>query len=82
MKISILGTVPGDHNVFVSGNNIDAKREVIKLLESMGWLTKNIIDLGDISTARGTEMMLPIWLSLYSALGHSNFNFHIQQKNN
>ena len=72
--------VPGDHSVFVSGNNIDAKREVIKLLKSIGWKTKNIIDLGDISTARGMEMMLPIWLSLYSALGHANFNFHIQQK--
>lgn len=71
--------VPGDHSVFVSGNNIDAKREAIRLLESIGWQTKNIIDLGDISTARGTEMMLPIWLRLYNALGHANFNFHIQQ---
>lgn len=56
--------VPGDHNVFISGNDDEAKKEVESLLISIGWKKSNIIDLGDISTTRGTEMLLPIWLRL------------------
>jgi predicted dinucleotide-binding enzyme len=70
-------TVAGDHNVFVSGNDSDAKAEVKKLLNDFGWSDKNIIDLGDISTARGTEQLLPIWVRLMGTLRTSNFNFHI-----
>jgi predicted dinucleotide-binding enzyme len=69
--------VPGDHNVFLSGNDAAAKSEVQQLLESFGWLQANIIDVGDISTARGTEMLLPIWVRLYGAFQHGVFNFHI-----
>lgn len=69
--------VPGDHNVFVSGNDAGAKAEVKKLLNGFGWSDKNIIDLGDISTARGTEQLLPIWIRLMGTLGTVNFNFHI-----
>ena len=71
--------VNGDHSVFVSGNDEQAKGEVKELLESFGWQNQNIIDLGDITTARGTEMMLPVWLRLYGALGTPDFNFHIQK---
>jgi predicted dinucleotide-binding enzyme len=73
------GRIAGNHNVFVSGNDVHAKQVVSSLLESMGWKKEQIIDLGDISTARGTEMLLPIWLRLWNALGHAEFNFHIQQ---
>ena len=69
--------VPGDHNVFVSGNDAGAKAEVKKILNSFGWADKNIIDLGDISTARGTEQLLPVWIRLMGTLGTVNFNFHI-----
>ncbi|MDP3830137.1 MAG: NAD(P)-binding domain-containing protein, partial [Ignavibacteriaceae bacterium] len=55
----------GDHNVFVSGNDASAKEEVKEILKSFGWNDKNILDLGDITKARGTEMYLPIWLSIY-----------------
>jgi hypothetical protein len=66
----------GDHDVFVSGNDAQAKRRVADLLKRwFGWT--NVIDLGDISTARGTEMLLPIWLRLLSALGTPMFNFKI-----
>ena len=71
-------SIRGNHNAFMSGNDGDAKNLVADLLRSIGWKRENIIDLGDISTARGTEMLLPIWLRLYGALGHANFNFHIQ----
>jgi hypothetical protein len=37
----------------------------------------DVIDLGDLSTARGTEMLLPVWLRLMNALGTPAFNFKI-----
>ncbi|MGW9026143.1 NADPH-dependent F420 reductase [Streptomyces sp. NPDC055722] len=69
--------VAGEHDVFVSGNDTDAKKQVTDLLVSFGWPQASVIDLGDITTARGTEMLLPIWLRLWGALGHADFNFHI-----
>lgn len=65
----------GDHSVFVSGNDAEAKGEVTTLLKSLGH--QDVIDLGDITTARGAEMLLPIWLRLWGALGTANFNFKI-----
>ena len=68
-------SVPGDHDVFVSGNDADAKAKVADLLRSFGWRT--IIDLGDISSARGVEMVLPVWLRLMGTFKTPTFNFHI-----
>jgi predicted dinucleotide-binding enzyme len=65
----------GDHSVFVSGDDDDAKQTVVALLKSLGHT--DVIDLGDLSTARGTEMLLPIWLRLMGALGTGMFNFKI-----
>jgi predicted dinucleotide-binding enzyme len=65
----------GDFSTFVSGNDADAKSTVTALLESLGHT--DVIDLGDISTARGAEMILPIWLRLWGALGTPTFNFKI-----
>lgn len=66
----------GDHHVFVSGNDAEARKRVAQLLgEWFGW--RNIIDLGDITTARGTEMLLPIWVRLWTAIGTPMFNFKI-----
>ena len=69
------GLVPGDHDVFLSGNDASAKAAVAELLRSFGW--RIVIDLGDITTARGTEMVLPIWLRLMGTLKTPHFNFHI-----
>jgi predicted dinucleotide-binding enzyme len=66
----------GDHHLFVSGNDAAAKAEVTRLLNTwFGW--KNVIDLGDITTARGAEQLLPIWIRLMGALGTPAFNFKI-----
>ena len=65
----------GDHSVFVSGDDDDAKKTVIDLLQNIGHT--DVIDLGDLSTARGTEMLLPVWLRLMGALGTPYFNFKI-----
>jgi predicted dinucleotide-binding enzyme len=62
-------------SVFVSGDDAAAKATVVSLLESFGH--DDIIDLGGIETARGAEMLLPIWLRLMGVLGNSTFNFKI-----
>jgi len=67
----------GDHDVSVSGNDPGAKAEVTKLLKSFGW--GHVIDLGDITTARGVEMVLPIWVRLMGAMQTPMFNFKIAQ---
>jgi 8-hydroxy-5-deazaflavin:NADPH oxidoreductase len=64
-----------DHTVFVSGDDAEAKANVTELLRSFGWT--DIIDLGDITTARGTEMVLPIWVRLFGVLQKPTFNFKI-----
>lgn len=69
--------VPGEHSVFVSGNDETAKSQVVSLLNSFGWKNENIIDLGDITTARGTEMMLPVWVRLFGKLQTPLFNFNV-----
>jgi len=66
--------VPGEHTVFVCGEDADAKRQVAELLGNFGWPAERILDLGGIRAARGTEMYLPLWLSLWSALGTGYFN--------
>ena len=66
----------GDHSMFVCGNDADAKTKVKGWLgEWFGW--RDVIDLGDITTSRGTEMLLPIWVRLWGALGTPMFNFKI-----
>ena len=67
----------GDHNTFICGNDAGAKEQVKGILKSFGWLDKNILDLGDISKARGTEMYLPLWLSIYGATNNGAFNIKI-----
>ncbi|HET6953139.1 MAG TPA: NAD(P)-binding domain-containing protein [Acidimicrobiales bacterium] len=64
-----------ESSVFVSGDDAAAKATVTELLESFGHT--DVIDLGDISTARGTEMYLPIWLRLMGALGTAAFNVKV-----
>jgi hypothetical protein len=66
----------GDHDTFVSGNDAAAKAKVVALLkEGFGW--QRVVDLGDVTTARGTESYLPLWLRLWGALGTAEFNVKI-----
>lgn len=67
----------GDHHIFMSGNDAAAKSEIREILKSFGWAEKNILDLGDITSARGTEMYLPLWVRLYGAKGTGAFNIKI-----
>jgi len=69
------GRVPGDHDMFICGNDDTAKKTVTALLREFGW--KSIVDLGDITNARATEQLMPIWIRLWGKLGTADFNFRI-----
>jgi 8-hydroxy-5-deazaflavin:NADPH oxidoreductase len=70
--------IPGDHALPICGNDASAKMEVAtKLCEWFGWKSSNIVDIGDISGARGTEMYLPLWLRLWGAVGSPVFNIQL-----
>ena len=61
--------------VFVSGDDAEAKATVTGLLAEFGH--DDVIDLGGIETARGTEMFLPLWLRTMGALGTGMFNIKV-----
>lgn len=65
----------GDHTVFVSGDDAEAKSTVTGLLAAFGWL--DIVDLGDLTTARGAEMLVAHWIRLMAALGTVTFNYKV-----
>ncbi len=68
--------VKGDHDLFICGNDAQAKTKVVDILKNwFGW--KSVIDLGDITGARATEMLLPIWVRLMGLYQSPNFNFKI-----
>ena len=69
--------VPGPHTVFVSGNDKSAKGRVMDFLRTLGW--HSIIDLGDISSARAAEQILPLWVRLYGVLGTADFNIAVMK---
>ncbi|MFM2267939.1 MAG: hypothetical protein RL757_1380 [Bacteroidota bacterium] len=66
-----------DSTVFVSGNDADAKAVIVQILKEFGWKDTEILDLGDITTARGTESLLPIWLRIFGATQNGFFNFKV-----
>ena len=66
----------GDSTLFMCGNEVTAKASVLELLQSFGW--KDVLDLGDISSSGAMELMMPIWLRLWSKLGQATvFNYKI-----
>lgn len=72
-----LEVAEGDHHVFISANDVDAKAQVIELLRNFGWL--NIFDLGDLSTARGTEAYLLLWVRLFGAMNTGMINIKLMK---
>ena len=65
----------GDSTVFLSGNDEGAKAQVAELLQSFGWT--DIFDLGDLTSARAAELILPLWLRAWGKLGNTPFNFKV-----
>jgi 8-hydroxy-5-deazaflavin:NADPH oxidoreductase len=67
----------GDHDVFICGNDSEAKATTSELLISFGWDTGHIVDLGDITNSRGTEQILPLWVRVMGTVGTPMFQFKI-----
>lgn len=67
----------GDHTNFICGNDNEAKEKVKGILYEFGWKNENILDLGDITSARGVESILPVWLRIMGAKQSGAFNFKI-----
>lgn len=68
--------VPGEHDIFVCGNDEAARAAVAGFLkEDFGWPT--VTDLGGLSNARATEAWLLLWTRLYGKLGHADFNLRL-----
>jgi len=67
--------VPGESDLFVCGNDTEAKKRVVALLTEFGW--KSVIDLGDVTAARGMEAYLLLWLRLWETLKTPQFNVRI-----
>jgi 8-hydroxy-5-deazaflavin:NADPH oxidoreductase len=66
--------VPGEHHLFICGDDTAAKAQVVEVLQSFGWTPAQILDLGDITAARGTESYLALWVRLMGTLGTPVFN--------
>jgi predicted dinucleotide-binding enzyme len=64
-------------NLFICGDDKAAKAQVIEILETFGWLSGDIIDLGDITGARGMEMYLILWIRLRGVLDSATFNVRV-----
>ena len=63
-------------DVFVSGDDIEAKAVVISILRDwFGW--KSVIDLGGIATSRGAEMFVVLWQSLRTWTSSHRFNIKV-----
>lgn len=69
--------VPGEHTIFVAGNDAGAKATVAGILEQFGWPPASVFDLGDITGARGAEMYARLYFTLYNAIGSFDFNINV-----
>jgi predicted dinucleotide-binding enzyme len=76
-EVMVTPSIGGNPTMLICGNDSAAKGSVTTLLKGMGWT--DIIDLGDITKSRGTEMLLPVWLNLMGVLGHVHFGFKISR---
>jgi 8-hydroxy-5-deazaflavin:NADPH oxidoreductase len=71
--------VPGEHVVFVAGEDADAKATVTAMLAEFGWPAERILDLGGIEAARATEMYLQLWIRLNLVGGGHLFNIAVNR---
>ena len=69
--------VPGEHDIFISGNDDEAKAQVTELLQSFGWPAQRILDLGDITGARAQELYVALWVRLMGVAGGAAFNIRV-----
>jgi predicted dinucleotide-binding enzyme len=71
------GSLGEPTTIFVCGQDDEAKAAAKDLIESFGWEREQIVDLGGIDAARGTEMYLALWLRTMFAVGNPMFNVRL-----
>lgn len=71
------GRIPGEHNIFVAGNDDQAKKTVEGILHQLGWPAESILDLGDITGARAVEMYSRLSFTLAEKFGSFELNIHV-----
>jgi predicted dinucleotide-binding enzyme len=64
-------------DLFVAGDDADAKSQLGMLLEELGWQPERVRDLGGLSAARFTESYVLLWVTLMGALGTAQFNVRL-----
>lgn len=69
--------IPGEHSIFVAGDDREAKQTVGELLQSFGWPAEKIIDLGEITASRAVEMYSRLYFTLVGALGSFELNINV-----
>jgi predicted dinucleotide-binding enzyme len=70
-------SVPGDHVIFVAGDDAGAKDEARALLGELGWPAGRVVDLGDLTAARAAEGYVMLWVRLMQAQGTPMFNISL-----
>jgi 8-hydroxy-5-deazaflavin:NADPH oxidoreductase len=75
-QVMVDPAAPGQEStVFIAGNDEAAKQTATELAGDLGWT--DVLDLGDLTAARGLEMYLPLWLRIYRTLGRLAFNIKV-----
>jgi predicted dinucleotide-binding enzyme len=71
--------LPGEHNLFLSGDHAEAKDLVRRVLGEFGWPQERLIDLGSIKTARSVEMYMQLFFNLFAVFGDFDFNITVMR---
>jgi len=69
--------VPGQHTMFLCGNDSSAKQQTASILQELGWPAESCMDLGDITAARAMEMQILLWLKISAVVDTLYFNLHV-----
>ena len=69
--------VPGQHVMFVAGDDAAAKDTVTGLLGELGWAGR-VLDLGGLRAARGMEMYVVLWWYAARAVGTFDLNVTVE----
>lgn len=66
----------GDHHMLIAGNDEAAKAEVDRILKGwFGW--RHVLDVGDMTAARGLEAYVILWVRMMMSLGTVGFNVKV-----
>lgn len=76
MMVEPQSLADGNHSLFICGNDSGSKTRVAALAaEWFGW--SDVIDVGDLTGARATEALLPLWIRLFGKFGTGNIQFKV-----